>query len=241
MQAMLSYNPHEQLIIFIYMDKNSKGQKSNYCEYCGDFHDSMHEYSSAVRIGETIPDYEFEAFQKEEIKTMKFSDFRGKWLVVMFYPADFTFVCPTELEEMAGLYPKLLEMNTEVVSFSTDTVFVHKAWHDTSEAIKKIDYAMGADPSGKIASAFGVLVEGGELPFLPDEGLALRGTFVIDPTGALRTMEIHDNSVGRSAKETFRKVQAAQYVETHAGHVCPASWEPGDDTLEPGLGLVGKI
>jgi peroxiredoxin len=220
---------------------NKNVQKSNYCEFCGDFHDSMHEYSSAVRVGETIPDYEFEAFQNEKISTMKFSDFRGKWLVVVFYPADFTFVCPTELEEMAGLYEKFQAMNTEVVSFSTDTVFTHKAWHDTSEAIKKISYPMCADPSGKIASAFGTLIEGGDLPFMPDEGLSLRGTFVIDPSGVLRTMEINDNSVGRKAAETFRKVQAAQYVEAHAGQVCPASWEPGDETLEPGLDLVGKI
>jgi len=221
------------------MDKN--GQKSNYCEFCGDFHDSMHEYSCAVRIGETIPDYEFEAFHAEEIQTMKFSDFRGKWLVLMFYPADFTFICPTELEEMANLYPTFQKMETEVISFSTDTVFTHKAWHDTSEAIKKINFPMGADPAGKVSSAFGTLIEGGELPFLPDEGLSLRGTFVIDPKGVLRTMEIHDNSVGRSAKETLRKVQAMQYVEANPSKVCPASWEPGDDTLEPGLGLVGKI
>ena len=219
----------------------AKEQKSNYCEYCGDFHDPFREYSSSVRIGETIPDYEFETYQNDEVKPMKFSDFRGKWLVVMFYPADFTFVCPTELEDLAGIYPKLQGMNTEVVSFSTDTVFVHKAWHDTSEAIKKIQFPMGADPSGKIADAFGVLIEGGDVALTPDEGLAHRGTFVIDPTGTLRTMEIHDNSVGRSAKETLRKVQAAQFVESHSGQVCPASWEPGDDTLEPGLDLVGKI
>src|SRR5690606_13731300 len=165
----------------------------------------------------------------------------SKWLIVMFYPADFTFVCPTELEEMAALYPKLQEMNAEVVSFSTDTVFVHKAWHDTSEAIKKITFPMGADPTGKIADAFGVLIEGGDLPFVPDEGLALRGTFIIDPSGTLRAMEINDNSIGRAAKDTYRKLQAAQYVESHAGQVCPASWEPGDDTLEPGMDLVGKI
>jgi len=216
-------------------------QKSNYCELCGDFHDPFREYSCSVRIGETVPDYEFEAFHKGEAKKMKFSDFRGKWLVVMFYPADFTFVCPTELEDMAGIYPKLQEIGADVVSFSTDTVFVHKAWHETSPAIGKIQFPMGADPSGKVADAFGVLIEGGDMAFTPDEGLALRGTFLIDPSGTLRTQEIHDNSIGRSAKETLRKVQAAQFVETHQGLVCPASWEPGDDTLEPGMDLVGKI
>lgn len=194
-----------------------------------------------MRVGETVPDYEFETYYKDEVRPMKFSDFRGKWLVVMFYPADFTFVCPTELEEMQSFYPKLQAINTEVISFSTDTVFVHKAWHDTSEAIKKITYPMGADPTGKIADAFGVLIEGGDLPLVADEGLALRGTFIVDPTGTLRAMEVNDNSIGRTAKETYRKVQAAQYVESHAGQVCPASWEPGDDTLEPGMDLVGKI
>ena len=218
-----------------------KEQKSNYCEHCGDFHDMPKEHVSSVSIGETIPDYEFEVYHNEDVKKMKFSDLRGKWLIVFFYPADFTFICPTELEEMAKLYPKFKELNAEVVSFSTDTVFVHKAWHDMSDAIKQIKFPMGADPSGKISYAFGTLVEGGDMPFVPDEGLSLRGTFVVDPHGILRTIEIHDNSVGRSAKETFRKLQAAQYVETHEGKVCPASWEPGKDDLEPGLGLVGKI
>jgi peroxiredoxin (alkyl hydroperoxide reductase subunit C) len=172
---------------------------------------------------------------------MKFSDFRGKWLVVMFYPGDFTFVCPTELEDMAKLYPEFQKLNTEIVSFSTDTVFVHKAWHDTSAAIKQVNYPMGADPSGKVSYAFGTLIEGEDVAYVPDEGMSLRGTFVVDPQGVLRTMEIHDNSVGRKASETLRKVQAAQYVESHPGNVCPASWEPGDDTMEPGLDLVGKI
>lgn len=221
------------------MDKN--GQKSTYCEHCGDFHDPMREYVSSVRVGEIIPDYEFEVFQNNDVKTVKFSDFRGKWLVVMFYPADFTFVCPTELEDMAKLYPKIKEMNGEVISFSTDTVFTHKAWHDTSEAIKKIEFPMGADPAGKISDAFGVLIQGYDTTLTADEGLSMRGTFLIDPAGILKTMEIHHNSIGRSGKETLRKLQAAQFVEAHGDKVCPASWEPGDDTLEPGMDLVGKI
>ncbi|MEK7602153.1 MAG: redoxin domain-containing protein [Patescibacteria group bacterium] len=221
------------------MNKNS--QKSNYCEACGDFHDAGHDGASFVQIGEVIPDYEFEIFHKDDQKTVKFSDYRGKWLVVMFYPGDFTFVCPTELEDMAKLYPKFQEMNTEVLSFSTDTVYVHKAWHDTSAAIKQVNYPMGSDPSGKISFAFGTLIEGGDMAHTPDEGQSRRGTFVIDPSGVLRTIEIHDNSIGRRAGETLRKVQAAQYVEAHPGNVCPASWEEGDDTLEPGMDLVGKI
>ncbi|OYV28032.1 MAG: hypothetical protein B7W98_00400 [Parcubacteria group bacterium 20-58-5] len=132
-------------------------------------------------------------------------------------------------------------MNAEVISISSDTVFTHKAWHDTSAGIKEIKYPMAADPSGKLAYAFGVLVEGGEAVLTPDEGLALRGTFIIDPAGVLRSMEINDNSMGRKGAEALRKLQMAQYVETHKGQVCPASWEPGDDTLEPGLDLVGKL
>lgn len=236
-------------------DKMSKGN-------CGHEHDTTNEHSMhkcmmmhehmideqmeqesllPVRIGEVVPDYEFEVFQKGEIKKMKFSDLHGKWIVAVFYPADFTFVCPTELEELAKLYPKFKDIGAEVLSFSTDTVFTHKAWHDASEGIRTIEYPMGADPSGKIAYAFGTLVEGADMLLTPDEGLSLRGTFIIDPEGVLRSMEINDNSLGRSSRETFRKLQAAQYVETHDGKVCPASWEPGDDDLEPGLDLVGKI
>ncbi|MFZ1987991.1 MAG: redoxin domain-containing protein [Minisyncoccia bacterium] len=195
----------------------------------------------SVKVGEAVPDHQFEVYQNDEIKTMSFSGLRGKWVVLVFYPADFTFVCPTELEEMAKLYPKFQALNAEVISVSSDTVFAHKAWHDTSEAIKQIAYPMAADPSGKLGYAFGVLVEGGEPELTPDEGLSMRGTFIIDPQGVLRSMEVNDNSMGRKAAETLRKLQAAQYVETHKGQVCPASWEPGDDTLEPGMDLVGKI
>lgn len=202
-----------------------KGQKSNYCEYCGDFHDSLHEYSCAVRIGETVPDYEFEAFHDGTIQTMKFSDFRSQWLVLMFYPADFTRVCPTELEDMAKVYAELKSIGAEVISFSTDTVYAHQAWKASTPALQGVDFPMGADPSGKIASAFGVLVEGDELPLIQGEGQALRATFLIDPKGVLRTMEVHDTSIGRSAKETLRKVKGAQFVDSKPGNVCPGGWE----------------
>lgn len=218
-----------------------KETKSNYCEHCGEFHDIAHEFFTQVKVGEVVPDYEFETYHNDEIKTMSLSSLRGKWTVLVFYPADFTFVCPTELEEMAKLYPKFQEINAEVISVSSDTVHTHKAWHDTSEAIRQVKYPMAADPSGKLGAAFGVLIEGGRAELTPDEGLSMRGTFIIDPSGTLRAMEVNDNSMGRKASETLRKLQAAQHVETHKGQVCPASWEPGDDTLEPGLDLVGKI
>ncbi len=218
-----------------------KETKSNYCERCGEFHDSVRDHFVLVKAGEPVPDFEFEVYHEDAIKTMSLSTLRGKWVILVFYPADFTFVCPTELEELAKLYPKFQELNAEIISISTDTVFTHKAWHNASPGIKEIKYPMAADPSGKIAAAFGVLIEGGEVAFTPDEGLALRGTFIIDPFGILRSMEVNDNSIGRKGTETLRKLQAAQYVETHKGQVCPASWEPGEDTLEPGLNLVGKI
>ena len=197
--------------------------------------------SAPITVGASVPDLEFEVYHKKDFKKMHFSEFQGKWLVVMFYPGDFTFVCPTELEDMAKLYPEFEKRGAEVLSFSTDTVFVHKAWHDSSKAVKNVSYPMGADPSGKISKAFGVLIADGGAVCSPDEGMARRGTFLIDPKGTVRTMEIHDNSVGRKAAETLRKLEAALYVEAHPGNVCPASWEEGDDTLAPGVDLVGKI
>lgn len=184
-------------------------------------------------IGQKMPDMEFEVYQADKIKKVKLSSFEGKWLVLFFYPADFTFVCPTELEELADNYAEFKKIGAEVVSVSTDTVFVHKAWHDNSPAIKKISYPMAADPTGKLAKLCGV--------YIPEEGLALRGTFIFDPQGTLKSYEVNDNSIGRSAAEILRKLQAAIYVAKHKGEVCPASWRPGSKTLKPGLNLVGKI
>ena len=186
-----------------------------------------------IKIGEKIEDFELEAFYENDTKKIKLSDYKGKWTVLLFYPADFTFVCPTELQEAAEHYDKFGEQNAEVLSISTDTVFVHKAWHDHSEAIKKINYPMLADPTGKVCKQFGTYIE--------EEGLSLRGTFIIDPEGVLKSIEIHDNSIGRNTKEILRKLTAAKFVSEHTDMVCPASWEPGKDTLKPGLDLVGKI
>lgn len=189
-----------------------------------------------IKIGEKIKDFEFRAYWNGKDTTMKLSQFRGKWLILFFYPADFTFVCPTELEEMANVYGEFKKLGAEVVSVSSDTVFVHKAWHEESMAIKKIKFPMAADPTGKFAREFGTYIEEGE-----DAGLSQRGTFIIGPDQKLKAYEIHDNSIGRSAKELLRKLQAAVFVRTHKGLVCPASWEPGKKTLKPGMNLVGKI
>ena len=152
---------------------------------------------------------------------------------MIFYPADFTFICPTELEEAAEYYEEFKKLDAEILSISTDTVFAHKAWHDTSPTIKKIKFPMLADPTGKLCKEFGTYIE--------EEGLSLRGSFIIDPEGLLKTCEIHDNSIGRNTKELLRKVQAARFVRNNKGQVCPVSWEPGKKTLKPGLDLVGKI
>jgi len=186
-----------------------------------------------VCINEKAPEFEVDAYVNDSIEKVKLSDYKGKWVVLFFYPADFTFVCPTELGELADHYDTLKGMDVEVLSVSTDTAFVHKAWHDNSATIAKITFPMLADPTGKICRDYGTYIDG--------EGLSLRGTFIIDPDGVLKAYEIHDNSIGRSAAELVRKIQAAQFVRKHGGEACPASWKPGEKTLTPGLDLVGKI
>lgn len=157
----------------------------------------------------------------------------GKWSVFVFYPADFTFVCPTELEDLADHYAEFQKLGVEVYSVSTDTHFAHKAWHDTSDAISKVNYPMIGDPTHQLSRNFDVLIE--------EEGIALRGTFVVNPAGEIKVLEIHDNGIGRDASELLRKVKAAQYIAAHPGEVCPAKWEEGAKTLKPSLDLVGKI
>ncbi len=203
------------------------------CEENKDFDNFMFEDERTPLVGSKLQDMELEMYQDEEIKKIKLSDYKGKWTILFFYPADFTFVCPTELGEMADLYDEFKKEGAEILSVSTDTVFVHKAWHDDSDTIKKIKFPMVADPTGKLSRACGVYIE--------DEGVALRGTFVINPEGEVVLAEVNDNSIGRSAKELLRKLKAAKFVNEHDGKVCPASWNPGEDTLTPGLDLVGKL
>ncbi len=186
-----------------------------------------------IKIGQTVCEFEIDVFHQEAIKKVKLSDYKGKWLILLFYPADFTFVCPTELKEAALLYKKFQAAGAELISVSPDTVFVHKAWHDESAAIKLVDFPMGADPTGNLCRQFGT--------YMDESGLALRGTFIIDPDGVLKTSEMHDLGIGRSAAETLRKLEAAKFVREFGDQVCPAGWQPGDATLKPGLDLVGKI
>lgn len=184
-------------------------------------------------INAQIPEFKVQAFQKGEFKTVSNEDIQGKWAIFFFYPADFTFVCPTELVDLAGKYEELKKMGVEVFSVSCDTHFVHKAWYDTSDSIKKINYTMLADPLAVLAKGFGVYKE--------DEGVAYRGTFLVDPEGKIKIAEIQDNSIGRNADELVRKVSAAQFVESHPGEVCPAKWKQGEETLKPSIDLVGKL
>ncbi len=184
-------------------------------------------------INSQIPTFKVQAYHNGAFKTVTDGDLKGKWAVFFFYPADFTFVCPTELGDLADRYDELKKLGVEVYSVSTDTHFVHKAWHDTSDTIKKIKYPMLADPTGHLSRAFGVHIE--------EEGLAYRGTFVVSPEGKIKIAEIHDNGIGRNAEELVRKIQAAIFVATHPGEVCPAKWKPGATTLKPSLDLVGKI
>ena len=184
-------------------------------------------------INSTVKPFKATAFHNGNFVEVSDADLKGKWSVVFFYPADFTFVCPTELGDLADVYPEFQKLGVECYSVSTDTHFTHKAWHDASDTIKKIKYPMIGDPTGNITRNFDVMIE--------EDGLALRGTFVINPEGEIKVAEIHDLGIGRDAKELLRKVQAAQYVASHPGEVCPAKWTPGEATLAPSLDLVGKI
>src|SRR6056300_1479205 len=169
-------------------------------------------------INTVVQPFKAQAFHNGKFIEVTQADLKGKWSAIVFYPADFTFVCPTELGDLADHYDELQKMGIEVYSVSTDTHFTHKAWHDSSETIKKIKYLM-----------------------IEEAGLALRGTFVIDPEGVIKTVEVNDLGIGRSAADLVRKIQAAQHIASNPGEVCPASWKPGEETLSPSLDLVGKI
>lgn len=184
-------------------------------------------------IGKEVQPFAVKAFHNGEFIDVTEQNFKGKWSVVCFYPADFTFVCPTELEDLQNNYATLKELGVEVYSVSTDTHFTHKAWHDTSDTIKKIEYIMIGDPSHQLSRNFDVLIE--------EDGLADRGTFIIDPDGVVQALEINAGGIGRDANTVVSKIKAAQYVRNNPGEVCPAKWQEGAQTLKPSLDLVGKI
>lgn len=184
-------------------------------------------------IGSHVPRIELDAYHEDRQKKIRLSDYLGNWVILFFYPADFTFVCPTELRVLGERYEDFKKEDAEILSVSTDTVFVHKAWHDASETIANIAYPMIADPAAKLSRALGV--------YLEDEGMALRATFIINPEGIIKSYTINHNDLGRSIGETLRTLQAAKFVRERGGEVCPVEWKPGDNTLKPGMDLVGKI
>ena len=184
-------------------------------------------------INTKIKPFKNTAFKNGEFIEVTEKNVEGKWSVFFFYPADFTFVCPTELGDVADHYAEFQKLGVDIYSVSTDTHFTHKAWHDNSDEIKKIQYPMVGDPTWALAKNFEVLIEA--------EGLADRGTFVIDPEGKIQIIEINAGGIGRDAQELLRKVKAAQYVHAHPGEVCPAKWKEGDATLAPSIDLIGKI
>ncbi len=184
-------------------------------------------------IGTEVQPFSATAYQNGNFIEVSDADLKGKWSVLVFYPADFTFVCPTELGDLADNYAEFQRLGVEVYGVSTDTHFTHKAWHDTSDTIGKIEYPLIGDPTLNLSRAFDVLIEA--------DGMADRGTFVIDPDGKIQLVEINAGGIGRNAVELLRKVKAAQYVAAHPNEVCPAKWEEGDTTLAPSLDLVGKI
>ena len=187
-----------------------------------------------LNIGSQIPHFELSAFYQDDLTTISLNDFSDKWLILLFYPADFTFVCPTELEQAAQMEKEFTKLNAQIISISTDTHFVHKAWHDNSKAISKIKYPMAADPTGEFCRTYNT--------YNPAEGLSFRATYIIDPDQKIISYDVHDNSIGRDMNEVLRKLQAAHFVRENDGVlVCPASWKPGDKTLTPGKDLVGKI
>lgn len=185
------------------------------------------------QIGKQITDFNAHAFQNNQFKTIKKEDVLGKWSIFFFYPADFTFVCPTELADLADHYEQIKSLNCEIYAVSCDTHFVHKAWHEDSESIKKITFPMVGDPSGTLAKGFDVMIE--------SEGIAERGTFIVNPEGKIVAYEIVSGNIGRNAEELLRLLQALQFVAVHGDEVCPAKWKPGQKTLKPSIELVGGL
>lgn len=184
-------------------------------------------------INKEVADFRVQAFHEGRFMEVSGKDIRGAWSVFFFYPADFTFVCPTELEDLAERYDQFRAIGCQVYAVSTDSHFVHKAWHDASERIRKLQFPMLADPTHALSRAFDVLIEA--------DGMAERGTFIVDPDGRIAAYEVTAGNVGRNAAELLRRVQACQFVREHGDQVCPANWRPGGETLTPSLDLVGKL
>ncbi|MCM8778893.1 MAG: peroxiredoxin [Candidatus Omnitrophica bacterium] len=190
-----------------------------------------------LSVGEKVPDFELDVYlpEKKDFGKIKFSEIfkKGKWLILYFYPADYTFVCPTELADVGEKYAEIKKQGAELVSVSTDTHYVHYAWQQQEKLLSEIKYPMAADPTHIVSKTFGV--------YDGASGLSLRGTFIIDPDGRLVASEVNYFPVGRNSDELLRKLKAFKYVRENPAQVCPAKWEPGKKTLTPGKDLVGKV
>jgi len=186
-----------------------------------------------LSVGHKVTDFECDAYYDERIKKIRLSSYEGKWVVLLFYPGDFTFICPTELADAAAHYDQFTTVGAEILSVSTDSAFAHKAWRDLSSSLKEVRFPMVADSAGKLSRYFGTYVE--------EFGICVRASFIIDPDGVVRACEFHDNRIGRNIDEILRKLQAAIYVRNHEDELCPANWRPGGKTLKPTAELVGKI
>lgn len=186
-----------------------------------------------LSIKDQLPELQIDSYQKDKFSRISLGDFRHKWLILLFYPSDFTFICPTELAQAQEAYADFKKLGAEVASVSTDSKYVHMAWHSSSPMIRSIEYPMLADPGGALCKAMGIYIEA--------EGVARRASYIIDPEGVIVAMDIHSNDIGRSIGEIKRKLEAAIYVQGHEGEVCPANWKPGQKTLRPGEELVGKL
>lgn len=188
---------------------------------------------TASLIQKPVSAFKVMAYQNESFREVSLEETLGKWAVYFFYPADFTFVCPTELEDLQKKYADFQALGCEIYAISCDSHYVHKAWHESSERIGQIQFPMLADPTGALAKDFGV--------YIAADGMAERGTFIVNPEGKIVAYEVHAGNVGRNAQELFRKLQALQFVAQHGDEVCPARWQPGEETLKPSIDLVGKL
>ncbi|KAA2284191.1 alkyl hydroperoxide reductase subunit C [Arenimonas fontis] len=184
-------------------------------------------------INTEIKPFKVQAFHNGKFIEVTDQSLKGKWSVLVFMPAAFTFNCPTEVEDAAENYSEFQAAGAEIYIVTTDTHFAHKVWHETSPAVGKARFPLVGDPTHQLTRAFGVHIE--------EEGLALRGTFIVDPKGVIKTMEVHDNAIARDMSETLRKLKAAQFVAANPNQVCPAKWKEGAKTIAPSLELVGKI
>ncbi len=184
-------------------------------------------------INTPVQPFTAQAFHNGKFVTVTEQNLQGKWSVFIFMPAAFTFNCPTEIEDAADNYAEFQKAGAEVYIITTDTHFSHKVWHETSPAVGKAKFPLLGDPTHTLTRAFDVHIDA--------EGLALRGTFIINPEGGVKTAEVHSNEIARDISETLRKLKAAQYTAANPGQVCPAKWKEGAATLTPSLDLVGKI